>query len=154
RFSVEGADRLRVDQGGNLLLAVKQGELSLNKPMIYQLDENGSRREVKGAYVVSGNEVRFKLERFDSNKSLIIDPVLSYSTLLGSGSDDNAFGIAVDSQGSAYVTGSTTSTSFPTTPGAFKATSTRSGAFVTKLNPAGTALVYSTYLSGEGITNG
>ncbi|HEX7333951.1 MAG TPA: SBBP repeat-containing protein [Pyrinomonadaceae bacterium] len=154
RFTVEGADQTRLDKAGRLLLSLKHGEVTLNKPVIYQLNENGGRNEVKGTYVIKGNEVRFKLERFDSSKPLIIDPVLSYSTLLGSGSNDQAFGIAVDSQGNAYVTGTTDGTTFPTTPGAFKSTSTRSGAFVTKLNPTGTALVYSTYLSGEGSTNG
>ena len=154
RFTVEGADQIRLDKAGRLLLNLKHGEVSLNKPVIYQLNENGDRHEVKGAYVIKGNEVRFKLERFDSSKPLIIDPVLSYSTLLGSGNNDQALGIAVDSEGSAYVTGTTEGTTFPTTPGAFKSTSTRSGAFVTKLNPAGSALVYSTYISGEGTTNG
>jgi photosystem II stability/assembly factor-like uncharacterized protein len=154
RFTVEGADQIRLDKTGRLLLNLKHGEVSLNKPVIYQLNENGGRDEVRGAYVIKGNEVRFKLERFDSSKQLIIDPVLSYSTLLGSGSNDQAFGIAVDSQGNAYVTGQTDGTTFPTTAGAFKATSTRSGAFVTKLNSSGSALVYSTYISGEGNTNG
>lgn len=154
RFTVEGADKIRLDKSGRLLLGLKFGEVSLNKPVIYQLDENGSRREVKGTYVISGNEVKFKLERFDSSKSLIIDPVLSYSTLLGSSSNDSAVGIGVDSQGSAYVTGTTDFTTFPTTPGAFRTTSTRGGAFVTKLDPTGSTLVYSTYLSGNGTTTG
>ena len=155
RFSVDGADQLRLDKTGNLLLGLKHGEVSLHKPVIYQLDENGSRRNVKGTYVISGNEVRFKLQRFDSSKPLVIDPVLSYSTLLGSSSNDTAFGIAVDSQGNAYVTGTTDGTTFPTTAGAFKSTPTRSGAFVTKLNAPGSSLIYSTYLNGvDGTTNG
>jgi Calx-beta domain/Carboxypeptidase regulatory-like domain/Beta-propeller repeat len=154
RFTVEGAEQIRLDKSGRLRLNLKHGEVSLNKPVIYQLNENGSRQEVKGAYVIKGNEVRFKLEQFDSSKPLIIDPVLLYSTLLGSGNNDQAFGISVDSQGSAYVTGSTDGTTFPTTAGAFKSTSTRSGAFVTKLDPAGSTLVYSTYISGEGTTTG
>jgi hypothetical protein len=154
RFSVEGADQIHLDKTGRLLLSLKHGEVSLNNPVIYQLDENGTRREIKGAYVIKENEVRFKLERFDSSKPLVIDPVLSYSTLLGSGSNDTAFGIAVDSQGSAYVTGTTDGTNFPTTAGAFKSTSTRSGAFVTKLDPTGSSLIYSTYLSGNGTVNG
>ena len=155
KFSVEGADRIRLDKSGRLLLGLKDGEVSLNKPVIYQLDENGSRREVKGTYVVNGNEVRFKLERFDASKPLVIDPVLSYSTLLGSGNQDNASSIAVDSQGNAYVTGTTDFTGFPTTPGAFKTVSNSGGAFVTKLDPTGSSLVYSTYLNGDnGTTNG
>ena len=156
RFSVEGADRIRLDTTGKLMLALKQGEVSLNKPVIYQLDPNGIRREVKGTYVIKGNEVRFRLDRFDSSKPLIIDPVLSYSTLLGSSNNDQTSAIAVDSQGNAYVTGTTEFTGFPTTPGAFKTTPTRGGAFVTKLDPTGSSLVYSTYLNGNnpGFTNG
>jgi hypothetical protein len=155
RFSVEGAEQIRLDKTGNLLLGLKHGEVSLHTPVIYQLDEKGSRREIKGTYVINGNEVRFKLERFDSSKPLVIDPVLSYSTLLGASSNDTAFGIAVDSQGNAYVTGTTDGTTFPTTAGAFKSTPTRSGAFVTKLNATGSSLIYSTYLNGsDGTTNG
>ncbi|HEU4769511.1 MAG TPA: SBBP repeat-containing protein, partial [Pyrinomonadaceae bacterium] len=117
--------------------------------------ENGSRREVKGAYVINGNEIKFKLDRFDASKPLVIDPILSYSTLLGSTSSDTGFGIAVDSQGNAYVTGTTDGINFPTTSGAFKTTSNNSGAFVTKLNATGTALIYSSYLSGvDGSTSG
>ena len=152
RFRVEGADQIRLDKSGKLLLGLNHGEVSLHKPVIYQLDEKGSRREVKGVYVINGNEIKFKLDRFDSSKPLVIDPVLSYSTLLGSSNGDTGFGIAVDSQGSAYVTGTTDGTNFPTTSGAFKTTSNNSAAFVTKLNATGTSLIYSSYLGGQGAT--
>ncbi len=75
---------------------------------------------------------------------------LVYSTYLGgSGDDDWGQGIAVDASGNAYVVGSTPSTDFPTTPGAQQPVSTQGGGFVTKLEPAGSALVYSTYLKGS-----
>src|SRR5215204_6523090 len=146
KFRVEGAERLRLDRQGNLLLILKHGEVRLNKPFIYQLTEQGSRSEVKGSYVINGNEIGFKVRGADSGKPLVIDPVLSYSTFLGGNSHDQAFGIAVDAQGSAYVTGTTTSMAFPTTPGAFN-TSNPNSAFVTKLDPAGSTLIYSTFLS-------
>ena len=80
----------------------------------------------------------------------MIDPVLSYSTYLGGSSDDVGDGIAVDAAGDAYVTGYTSSTNFPTTAGAFQSSlGGAMNAFVTKLNAAGTALVYSTYLGGN-----
>lgn len=148
KFSIEGAERLHLDHDGNLLLTLKHGEVRLNKPFIYQLTDNGNRSEVKGSYVINGNEIRFKVRGADSSKPLVIDPVLSYSTFLGGTGVDQAFGIAVDAQGSAYVTGTTTSFLFPTTPGAFK-TDHLSGAFVTKLDPTGSSLVYSTFLSGR-----
>lgn len=155
RFSIEGADKIRLDKSGRLQLTLKHGEVSLNKPVIYQVAANGARREIKGGYSVNGNEVRFKLESFDSNKPLVIDPILSYSTLLGSSSSDIALGIAIDASGNAFVTGSTDGTNFPTTAGSFKSTSTRGGAFVSKLNANGTSLIYSTYINGNnGITTG
>ena len=81
---------------------------------------------------------------------------LVYSTFLGGNHADAGCAIAVDSAGDAYVTGSTASTNFPTTAGAFQ-TSNAGGlldAFVTKLNGTGTALVYSTYLGGSGEDRG
>jgi len=77
---------------------------------------------------------------------------LVYSTYLGGDSDDRGYAVAVDSSGSAYVTGYTTSTNYPTTPGAFQTTyAGGADVFVAKLNPAGsTPLLYSTYLGGTG----
>src|SRR5439155_834674 len=76
---------------------------------------------------------------------------LVYSTYLGGSGFDSGFRIAVDGAGNAYVTGDTFSTNFPTTSGAFQTTFGGGvrDAFVTKLNPTGSALVYSTYLGGS-----
>jgi hypothetical protein len=77
--------------------------------------------------------------------------VLLYSTYLGGSGNEEAWGIAVDTAGDAYVTGTTSSTNFPTTTGAFQ-TAFGAGAahiFVTKLNATGSARLYSTYLGGS-----
>ena len=153
RFVVEGADKIRLDENGDLLLSVSQGDVRLHKPVLYQLAE-GKRDDVKGEYVIRGNEIRFKVRSFDKSKPLIIDPVLSYSTFLGGGSNEQSFGIAVDSQGSSYVVGTTGGFGFPTTAGAFRTTSQSGGAFVSKLDPTGSTLVYSTYLNASGGTTG
>jgi hypothetical protein len=81
---------------------------------------------------------------------------LVYSTYLGASGAGGSAGIVVDATGNAYVTGRTTSTDFPTTPGAFQTTfgGGDSDAFVTKLDPTGSALVYSTYLGGSGSEGG
>ena len=80
---------------------------------------------------------------------------LLYSTFLGGSSNDAGNGIRLDASGDAYLTGSTISADFPTSPGAFD-TSYNGGtdAFVAKLNPAGSALLYSTLLGGSGSTSG
>jgi hypothetical protein len=79
---------------------------------------------------------------------------LAYATFLGGSDADFGWDVAVDSAGNAYVTGATLSTDFPTTPGAYDTTYNGSSppaeAFVTKLDAAGSALVYSTFLGGTG----
>src|SRR2546429_9199233 len=82
-----------------------------------------------------------------------LDPsgsTLVYSAYLGGISTDEGRGIAVDAAGNAYVTGKTASLDFPTTVGAFDTTLGGStDAFVTKLDPSGSTLVYSTFLGGN-----
>jgi hypothetical protein len=76
---------------------------------------------------------------------------LVYSTYIGGSGNEGGFGIAVDGSGNAYVTGSTNSTNYDVTPGAFQTTNGGGrDVFVTKLNATGTALVYSTYIGGSG----
>ncbi len=79
---------------------------------------------------------------------------LVYATYLGGSSNETALDVAIDAQGNAYVVGSTSSTNFPTTEKAFRRTFVGGAAdgFVTKLNPTGTALVYSTFLGGTKIS--
>jgi hypothetical protein len=81
---------------------------------------------------------------------------LVYSTLLGGASRDTGKAIAVDVNGNAYVTGLASATTFPTTPGAFDTTPGGPGTadgFITKFNPSGSALVYSTFLGGTGFVD-
>ena len=83
---------------------------------------------------------------------------VEYSTLLGGNDYDFGFGIAVNKQGDAYVTGTTYgifSSTFPTTSNAYQTTSSGNGdAFVSKLSADGSALVYSTFLGGAGYDGG
>jgi hypothetical protein len=72
---------------------------------------------------------------------------LVYSTSLVQGGD-GGYGIAVDSAGDAYVMGLTTSSTFPTTPNAFAPSGSGVNGFLSVLNPAGSGLIYSTYLPG------
>ena len=104
-----------------------------------------------GHYVLKGNNlVTFEVASYDRSKLLIIDPVLVYSTYLGGSGPDAGIGIAVDASGKAYVTGETSSLDFPTMNASQPASAGGGDAFVSKLNAAGSALVYSTYLGGSG----
>ncbi len=153
-LDVKGADKLQLDQNGNLLMSVRGGKVELQKPIIYQ-DVNGQRCEIAGNYAITNNhEVRFAVSDYDYNRPLTIDPVLNYVTYLGGTGTDTALGIALDAAGDAYVAGVTTSaTDFPTmnpespAPGD---TASLGTAFISELNPGGSALIYSTYLGGSG----
>ena len=86
------------------------------------------------------------------------DPVggngLLYGTYLGGSDQDEPRDVAVGPDGSTYVAGWTFSRDFPTTPGAFDTTNDNGDAFVSRLDPTGSNLVYSTFLGGSGIDTG
>lgn len=159
RLGFEGARSVTIDDAGDLVLVTEHGRLRQAKPRLYQ-EVGGKRRGVEGSFVLTGpNEVGFSVASYDHTRTLVIDPVLSYSTFLGGNGADVGFGIQVDPAGNAYVGGQTGSTNFPT-QGAVTCSSTafpstsyqcdRGGvdAFVTKLNADGSALLWSTYLGG------
>ena len=144
----DGVRETRLDASGNLVLGLAGGEVRLHRPMIYQ-EVDGHRRAVGGGYVLRGDSIRFHFGSYDPTRPLIIDPVLTYSTLLGGTLLDFPIDMAVDAAGNAYIVGYTESSNFPTA-NPFQPTNrlgTYDG-FVTKINAAGTALVYSTFLGG------
>ncbi len=150
----EGADKIDVAPGGDLLLDLAGRSLRLSDPIAYQ-EINNARQAVDAAYVLTASrQVGFQLGAYDPSLPLVIDPVLAYSSYLGGSAGDYGNGIAVDSAGNAYVVGQAGSTNFPTTVGSLQpAISGNLGytdAFVTKINAAGNAIVYSTYLGGSG----
>ncbi|HEY0704399.1 MAG TPA: SBBP repeat-containing protein [Candidatus Acidoferrales bacterium] len=148
-FNVTGAKNLRINAHGDLAMQVAGGEVDLQKPAIYQ-ERDGQKKEVAGNYALAANgSVKVVVDQYDATQPLVIDPVLDYSTFLGGSSDDIANGIAVDAAGDAYVAGTTMSTDFPTIPSGGHPNSTPA-VFVAELNPGGTALLASTYLSGSG----
>jgi hypothetical protein len=147
QFAVQGADTLSIDSDGNLMLTKGTGELHFQAPMVYQLSA-GQRVKVPGSYAVSGsNRIGFTVNNYDSSKPLVIDPVLIYSTFLGGSSYDSARGIAVDSNGNAYVVGQTSSPNFPlATLGNLTPGSTY--IFLSKLDVSGTTLLWTDYVCG------
>ncbi|HEY0172939.1 MAG TPA: SBBP repeat-containing protein [Pyrinomonadaceae bacterium] len=206
----DGAARAGVEPDGTLVLHTRAGEVRQPRPVAYQ-GEGDARTYVACDYTLTNSgEVGFRLGAYDRARELVIDPVLVYSTYLGTsiksndiavdaagsayvtGTDssgdvvvmklnpsgtaltysthvgggssrDVGYAIALDAGGNAYVTGRTNSLNFPTSPDAFDKTcgstvepcteadfNVRADSFVFKLDAAGSALAYSTYLGGSG----
>lgn len=155
RLEFDGSARPSLSPEGDLLV----GELLQHRPVAYQNAPNG-RVPVDCRYVIrQSGEVALALGAYDRNRELIIDPVLSYASYMGGTLNDGVTSIKVDAAGSVYMTGFTASSNFPAKGGSQNSyggsnSEQRQGqfgdAFVAKLNPAGTAVVYATYLGGSG----
>jgi uncharacterized repeat protein (TIGR01451 family) len=151
RLRIDRATRARISNNGDLLLKRGKIEVIQRKPHIYQ-DVDGERRVVQGHYSLSrGREIGFQIGSYDRTRPLVIDPTLVYSTFLGGGGDDSGSSIAIDNSGNVYVTGTTASVNFPTKNPAFASNKGLADIFVTKIDPTGANIIYSTYVGGSGL---
>jgi hypothetical protein len=149
RLAFDGARRVRLDAEGNLVVETSTGEVVQRRPVVYQ-DVGGVRRTVAGSWALKGRkQAVFRVASWDRSATLVIDPVLVYSSCLGGSAADVGRAIAVDAAGNAYVTGQTSSIDFPTEGPPFQANLAGSDdVFVAKVDPA-SGIVYSTYLGGR-----
>jgi len=169
-LGLAGAANVAVDKAGNLTVGLGAGrELRLVRPRLYQ-GTRAEGRAVEGGYIVSQGAgaqrlVRFKVAAYDHARPLVVDPYVDFASYLGGsqaalsspGGGDSGNGIATDASFNTYVTGQTDSNNFPT---ASPYQGVKAGpygiatAFVSKFDPDGTTLVYSTYLGGSGMDSG
>lgn len=151
-LSFSGTDTLEIDSNGNLVLHFPRGAIQFHKPFAYQMVD-GVQQPISASFVQQlPGEVTFSVAAYDSSQPLVIDPILLYSTYVGGNAADDIQDLVVDAFGHVYVAGETESNDYPTTLNAFQPTSIGSGgrnAFVTKFNPSGSGLIYSTYLGGS-----
>ncbi|MDP8980916.1 MAG: SBBP repeat-containing protein [Acidobacteriota bacterium] len=157
------AIRLRLRGGTPAMTAegdIAVGAMRLRRPVIYQ-----GETIIPGRFRIDREGlVTFSLSDYDRGRKLTIDPVITWSAYLGNGNTDRFSSLAVDKDGNTYVTGRAVS-GFPTANplqtnhggvcGTILTVQVQCGdVFVTKLNAAGTALVYSTYIGGSGEDSG
>lgn len=163
-----GADKVSLNEAGDLVLSNAAGEVLFHAPVAYQL-RGAEKDAVNARFTLLGeNRIGFALGSYDHSRALVIDPVLAYSTYLGGSGEESCTAIVgapsgfvaqcpaitVDNVNSSYVAGATTSTDFPVTTGAYKTTYTsgaKANVFVAKYNSNGSALVFATYLGGSGL---
>ena len=173
-FTVTGSDRrfgAHLSENGDLVLSNATGELVVRRPLFYQGNScarnNGSYKEQPGCIAIrgggfslrrqvkGGDLVSFSIPQYDHSQPLIIDPAVVFSTFFGGTMGDGVNSIALDSKGYIYLYGDTSSSDFPITPGAYQthlaspAGTGSADAFVTKLSPDGSQVIWSTYLGGS-----
>ncbi|PYR59427.1 MAG: hypothetical protein DMF91_14840 [Acidobacteria bacterium] len=150
RLRYEGATRLSISERGDLRIESGEAMLTDNAPRAFQYF--GERAvPVSSSFVLFGNgEYGIAVGDYDRTRPLVIDPTIVYASYLGSSGFDEAYAVAVDAGGNAYVTGVSDGIDFPVTPGSFQSMGggARPDAFVAKINSSGSALVYATYLGG------
>jgi hypothetical protein len=134
-----GARALMVNEAGGIDLTFDEGEMTLERPVIYQ-EDRGQRQIIPGAYVLRGRQVRFDVGEFDRGRPLIIDPVLTYATFFGSPVDEFANDIALAADGGFYLTGG-------------RELDGNVDAFVARFAPGGSSLLYTAYLGGNDVGN-
>ena len=150
KIRYDGIEELKIDRDGNLVFNLTGGSIVQPKPVIYQAVKD-KRRYVTGNYVIdSKNQVGFRLGSYDKTSPLVIDPVLIFATYLGGSGTEEGVGVATDFEGNAYIVGTTSSLNFPIKAGGFQTTKAAGkDVFVTKLNPNGNGVVYSTFIGGS-----
>ncbi len=151
-----GAERVSIDdQTGDLVIQVAGGTTLREQTPVAWQTLDGQRTPVAARYqLADAGRVGFALDSYDPRFPLVIDPTLVYSTNLGGSGAEQGRSIAVDSAGNAYITGETSSMNFPTVNTLQPVFGGTYDAFVAKLNPEGSALLYSTYLGGSGEDGG
>jgi len=153
RYTYYGADDVSIDSRGGLHITTPSGELIEEAPFSYQMID-GKKVTVSSRYWTDGKMVGFKIGTYDPTTELIIDPLL-YSTFIGGSDSDWGQSITLDSENNAYVTGTTGSSDFPTTPGCFDDShNSDEDVYVFKLNSDGTELLYSTFVGGSSLDSG
>jgi len=145
-FILEGSDKTYLNDKGNLIFNTRFGEVAMAELKTYQAKDG---REVPSKFVCKNGSWYIEVANYDRSQTLIIDPLI-YSTYIGGTGDDFGGDIVVDASGNAYITGATSSADYDITAGAFQ-TTYKGGddVFITKLNPTGTSLIYSTYIGGD-----
>lgn len=147
-FKVDGADKLSLSEEGNLVAGVDGNEFRFHKPYAYQLI-HGKQIPVAVEYALSGtNRATLRVGNYDKNRTLVIDPKLTYSTFMGGSQADTGNGIVIDSTGNAYVAGKSCSSDFVAGSN-FKGTTNSCDAYVSKLDPTGQTVLWTTFIAGQ-----
>jgi gliding motility-associated-like protein len=157
-------DQVSINKTGDLVLKTKQGVITEQKPVAYQL-LNGKLTEISCAFKLNGTVLTFKLGKFDPLANIIIDPVLVFATYSGSPTDNFGMTATYGHDGSAYSAGTVFGNAYPTPDNSAydvtsNFTSVTNGSYgitdvyVSKYSSDGSNMIWTTFLGGGGTTQG
>jgi photosystem II stability/assembly factor-like uncharacterized protein len=150
KFRLAGSSNLLIEPDGDLKVETPAGDIELSRPFAYQIDKEGRKQEVPAEFRISGDGmIDFRLGDYDISRVLVIDPILTYSTFLGGSHEDIAYSVKVDAESNVYIAGTTRSVDFPVSASGKRPTEGNSDAFVTKIDPTGSHIIYSTVIGSN-----
>jgi len=156
RLKFDGADDVRLNPQGDLVLQLGSGEVTQRLPVVYQKRPSGETVAIAASYRMDNHGlVRLTLGAYRADEQLVIDPAILYTTYINGSGTDAAIAIAHDSQGFIYLAGNTNSIDFPLqgTPYQLFDNGNQDAMFV-KLDPTPPGndgqVIYGTYLGGTG----
>ncbi len=139
-----GADKEKALKNGGIKYANMLGIMQESAPKSFV-----DTKSIQSSFVRKGAQFSFKVENYDRNKDLIIDPTLVWGTYFGGNKADYGYGLATDDSGNVYLLGETTSKSGIASSGAYQTSLAGLGSiFLSKFNSLGN-LIWSTYYGGK-----
>lgn len=149
RMKYSGAQNIRVLPNGNLAYDTSLGTVEERGLFVYQTI-NGRKQQISASFdVKSDGTVGFNLGQFDRSKPVVIDPLV-WAGYLGGSANDSVEKVATDNSGNVLAVGSTLSTDFPTTTGAYDVSASLLGdVIVSRVSANGNTLQWSTYIGGD-----
>ncbi len=157
QFQFSGANAIKISSDGNLVVTHRFGEITQSSPIAWTEDLNGNQTKVPCSFQLDNDIVSFAFPKgYNHNEKLIIDPSLTFSTFTGSTADNWGFTATPDINGNLFGGGIVFGTGYPLSTGAYDVSyNSGTGTFpmdvgITKYNAAGTNILYSTYLGGNG----
>jgi hypothetical protein len=148
KFKFYGQTGISINANGELVLKTSIGDVTNGEIYAYQKVGDTQKKVPCQFEQREDGSIGLKANNYDIRKELIIDPLV-YSTYIGGSNNDAGSSVALDAGGNAYVTGAVESSNFPVTTGAYQdSLNGTQNVFVTKLNPTGSALIYSTIIGG------
>lgn len=158
QYQIKGSNKNYLDQEGNLHLKHNFGEIIESKPIAWNVDDKGNKKEVKVRFKLKNDVLSYEFPAgYNATEILVIDPNITFSSYTGSTSDNWGNTATPDPNANLFAAGIVFGSGYPTTAGAFDSSFNHTtndnynnfDVAVSKFNASGTSFLYSTYLGGS-----